>query len=58
VRYKFESLAGEDQYDLGENWTRQDIIDEAFMLYQAYMIFRNSSCEIITQEPNSAQPYY
>jgi hypothetical protein len=23
VRYGFESLAGEDQYDLKENWTRQ-----------------------------------
>jgi hypothetical protein len=33
VRYGFESLVGEDQYDLRENWTRHNIIDEVFMLY-------------------------
>jgi hypothetical protein len=35
VRYGFESLAREDQYDLRENWTRQNIIDEVLMLYQS-----------------------
>jgi hypothetical protein len=29
----FESLVRKDQYDLRENWTRQNIIDEVFMLY-------------------------
>jgi hypothetical protein len=33
VKYGFESLAGEDQYDLRENWTRHNIIDGVFMLY-------------------------
>jgi hypothetical protein len=33
MRYGFESLAGEDQYDLRENWARHNIIDEVFMLY-------------------------
>jgi hypothetical protein len=33
VRYEFQSLAGEDQYDLRENWTRQNITDEVFILY-------------------------
>jgi hypothetical protein len=33
VEYEFESLAGEDQYDLRENWIRHKIIDEVFMLY-------------------------
>jgi hypothetical protein len=33
VRYQFESLVGKDQYDLRENWTRQNIIDEVLMLY-------------------------
>jgi hypothetical protein len=33
VKYEFESLAGEDQYDMRENWTRHNIIDEVFMLY-------------------------
>jgi hypothetical protein len=33
VRYGFESVAGEDQYDLREKWTRHNIIDEVFMLY-------------------------
>jgi hypothetical protein len=33
VRYGFESLAGGDQYDLRENWTRHNIIDEVLMLY-------------------------
>jgi hypothetical protein len=33
VRYGFESLAGEVQYDLKEKWTRQNIIDRVFMLY-------------------------
>jgi hypothetical protein len=33
MRYGFESLAGEDQYDLRDNWTRQGIVDEVFMLY-------------------------
>jgi hypothetical protein len=35
VRYEFESLVGKDQHDLRENWTRQNMIDEAFMLYQS-----------------------
>jgi hypothetical protein len=34
VRYEFESLVGEDQYDLRENWARQDVSDKVFMLYQ------------------------
>jgi hypothetical protein len=34
-RYEFESLAGEDQYDLRENWVRQNIFDEVCMLYQS-----------------------
>jgi hypothetical protein len=29
------SLAGEDQYDLREKWSRHNIIDEVFMLYQS-----------------------
>jgi hypothetical protein len=33
VGYGFESLAGEDQYDLRENWTRHNIIGGVFMLY-------------------------
>jgi hypothetical protein len=33
VRYEFESLVGKDQNDLRENWTRQNIIDEVFMVY-------------------------
>jgi hypothetical protein len=33
-RYGFESLAGKDQYDWRDNWTRQGfIIDGGFMLY-------------------------
>jgi hypothetical protein len=46
VRCEFESLVGKDQYDLGENWIRLYIIDEVFMLYQAYVSFQNGSCEI------------
>jgi hypothetical protein len=33
VRCESESLVGKDQYELRENWTRLDIIDEVFMLY-------------------------
>jgi hypothetical protein len=33
--YESESLVGRDQYDLREDWTRQNIIDEVFMLYQS-----------------------
>jgi hypothetical protein len=33
VRCESESLVGEDQYDLEEKWTRQNIIDGVFMLY-------------------------
>jgi hypothetical protein len=32
ARYEFESLAGKVKM-IGENWTKQDIIDEVFMLY-------------------------
>jgi hypothetical protein len=39
VRYGFESLAGEDQYDLREDWVRQNIIDKVFMLYQSIREF-------------------
>jgi hypothetical protein len=46
VRYGFESLAGEDQYDWRDNWTRHNIIDEVFMLYQSINEFWNGSCEI------------
>jgi hypothetical protein len=35
MRYGFESLVGKDQSDLRENWLRQNIIDEVFMLYQS-----------------------
>jgi hypothetical protein len=38
VRYGFESLVGEDQYDLREIWTRQIMIDEVFMLYQSIRV--------------------
>jgi hypothetical protein len=31
-RYEFESLVGKDQM-IRENWSRQNIIDEVFMLY-------------------------
>ena len=37
--YESESLVGEDQYDLRENWARHNIIDEVFMLYQSIMSF-------------------
>jgi hypothetical protein len=33
MRYGFESLAGEDQYDLRDNWIWHNIIDGVFMLY-------------------------
>jgi hypothetical protein len=33
VTYGFESLVGKDQYDLRENWTRHNMIDEVFMLH-------------------------
>jgi hypothetical protein len=33
VGYESESLVGKDQYDWRENWVRQNIIDEVFMLY-------------------------
>jgi hypothetical protein len=46
VRYEFESLVGKDQYDLKENWIRQNIVDGVFVLYQAHKILRNSSCVI------------
>jgi hypothetical protein len=39
VRYGLESLAGEDQYDLRENWIRHNIIDGVFMLYQSIYEF-------------------
>jgi hypothetical protein len=32
VRYGFQSLVEKDQM-IRENWTKQDIIDEVFMLY-------------------------
>jgi hypothetical protein len=32
VRYGFESLSGKIKM-IGENWTKQDIIDEVLMLY-------------------------
>jgi hypothetical protein len=31
---------------IGENWTKQDIIDEAFMLYQGINETWNDSCEL------------
>jgi hypothetical protein len=46
VRYGFESLAGEYEYDLRENWTRQNIIDEVCMLYQSIHEICNNSCEL------------
>jgi hypothetical protein len=30
-----KSLVGKDQYDWRDNWTRHNIIDEVFMLYQS-----------------------
>jgi hypothetical protein len=33
VRHESGSLVGKDQYDLRGNWSRQNIIDEVFMLY-------------------------
>jgi hypothetical protein len=39
VRYEFESLVGKDQYDWRDNWARQNIIDEDFMLYQSIYEF-------------------
>jgi hypothetical protein len=38
VRYEFESLVGEDQNDLRDNWIRHNIIDEVFMLYQSIRV--------------------
>jgi hypothetical protein len=38
VRYESESLVGKDKYDLRENWTRHNIIDEVFMLYQSIRV--------------------
>jgi hypothetical protein len=35
VRYESESLVGKGQYDLRENWARQDVSDKVFMLYQS-----------------------
>jgi hypothetical protein len=32
ARHEFESLAGKVKM-IGENWTKQDIIDGVFMLY-------------------------
>jgi hypothetical protein len=46
VGYGFESLAGEDRYDLRENWVRHNMIDEAFMLYQSVNEIWNISCEL------------
>jgi hypothetical protein len=46
MRYELESLVGKDRYDLRENWIRQNIIDEVFMLYRSINEFQNSSCEI------------
>jgi hypothetical protein len=37
VRYEFESLVGKDQYDLRENWTRQNIIDKSSCFIKACM---------------------
>jgi hypothetical protein len=39
VKYESVSLVGKDQYDLRENWTRHNIIDEAFMLYESIYEF-------------------
>jgi hypothetical protein len=44
VRYGFESLVGKDQYDWWE-LAKQDISDEAFMLYQSMNEAWNYSCE-------------
>jgi hypothetical protein len=46
VRYGSESLVGKDQYDLREKWTRQNITDEVFMLYQSIYETGNKSCEL------------
>jgi hypothetical protein len=39
VRYGFERLVGDNQYDWRDNWTRHNIIDEVFMLYQSIYEF-------------------
>jgi hypothetical protein len=46
VRYGFESLVGEDEYDLRDIWARQISLMEFLCFNKAYMSFRNSSCEI------------
>jgi hypothetical protein len=46
VGYGLGGLVGRDQCDLREIWTRQNIIDEVFILIKAYKSFRNSSCVI------------
>jgi hypothetical protein len=38
ARYEFESLVGKDQYDWREEWTRHNIIDGVFMLYQSIRV--------------------
>jgi hypothetical protein len=44
VGYVFESLVGRFIM-MGENWTKQDIIDIVYMLYQSLNRSWNNSCE-------------
>jgi hypothetical protein len=46
VRYGFEILVGKDQYDWRDDWSRQYIIGEVFMLYQSIDETWNNSCEL------------
>jgi hypothetical protein len=58
VIYGSESLVGKGQYDLGDIWSRQNIIDEVFMIYQSIRVLGIAQVNYITRVPNSAQPYY
>jgi hypothetical protein len=39
VRYEFERLVGKDRNGWRDKWTRYDIIDGVFMLYQSMREF-------------------
>jgi hypothetical protein len=49
VGYESRSLVGRDQYDWGDKWSRQDIIDGVFMLYQSMREFQKVHVEGVTQ---------
>jgi hypothetical protein len=52
--YGFGSLAGEDRYDLRENWIRQIQLIKFLCFIKAYKSFRNSSCVINYTRVNCA----